>query len=254
MSNDFQETGRIYSLLVIIFRIILVHTLQHKSHEKQKMRSQTIALEQQPDAIAFDAESNTALDEEQQYRAAAYALLAALLRSPPDAGLLAQVAGFSQVDATSDELALSMSMLGLAASSSNVQQLDDEFHDLFIGLGRGELVPYGSWYLTGFLMEKPLSRLRDDLALLGFERAGDFTEPEDHVAALCEVMVMLISEAKESKDESAQREFFEAHIGSWLERFFSDLSEAKSAVFYRAVGRFGAMFTALDKCYLNMPV
>lgn len=215
------------------------------------MRSQTIALEQQPDAIAFDAEINTRLNEEQQYRAAAYGLLAALLRTPPDAGLLTQVAGFSQVDASADELGLSMSMLGLAASTCTVQQVDDEFHDLFIGLGRGELVPYGSWYLTGFLMEKPLSRLRDDLALLGFERAGDFSEPEDHVAALCEVMVMLISEGR---DESPQKTFFEAHIGSWFERFFTDLSEAKSAVFYRAVGRFGAMFTALEKRYLNMPV
>jgi len=217
------------------------------------MKTQSIAVEQEPDVVAFDAEINSMLNlnEEQQYRAAAYSLLAALLRTPPDAGLLAQAAGFSQVDASADELGLSMSMLGLAASTCNVQQVDDEFHDLFIGLGRGEMVPYGSWYLTGFLMEKPLSRLRDDLALLGFERAGDFTEPEDHVAALCEVMVMLIGECG---DGSSQKEFFEAHIGSWFERFFTDLSEAKSAVFYRAVGRFGAMFTALEKRYLNMPV
>ncbi|MEA3302206.1 MAG: molecular chaperone TorD family protein [Pseudomonadota bacterium] len=214
------------------------------------MKTQTSALEQEPDVVAFDAAVNMP-NVEQQYRAAAYALLAALLRNPPDAGLLSQVSGFSQDDASTDELGLSMSMLGLAASSCNVQQVDDEFHDLFIGLGRGELVPYGSWYLTGFLMEKPLSRLRDDLALLGFERAGNFTEPEDHVAALCEVMVMLIGECE---DESTQKKFFEAHIGSWFERFFSDLSEAKSAVFYKSVGRFGAMFTALEKRYLNMPV
>lgn len=217
------------------------------------MKSQIAAAEQQPAAVDFDADINSMLNlnEEQHYRAAAYSLLAALLRTPPDAGLLTQAAGFAQADAAGDELALSMSMLGLAASTCNVQQVDDEFHDLFIGLGRGELVPYGSWYLTGFLMEKPLSRLRDDLALLGFERASNFTEPEDHVASLCEVMAMLISEGD---DESAQQSFFEAHIGSWFERFFSDLSEAKSAVFYRAVGRFGAMFTALDKRYLNMPV
>jgi TorA maturation chaperone TorD len=215
------------------------------------MKSQTVTVGRELGAVAFDDEINGMPDEEQHYRASAYALLAALLRNPPDACLLTQVAAFSQVDASADELGLSMSLLGLAASTSNVLQVDDEFHDLFIGLGRGELVPYGSWYLTGFLMEKPLSRLRDDLALLGFERAGDFTEPEDHVAALCEVMVMLIGEGG---DESAQKTFFEAHIGSWLEHFFIDLSEAKSAVFYRAVGRFGAMFMALDKRYLNMPV
>lgn len=215
------------------------------------MKSQSSAVDQESDAVAFAAETNSMLNEEQHYRAAAYSLLAALLRASPDARLLQQVAGFSAVDAAADELGISMSMLGLAASTSRVPQVDDEFHDLFIGLGRGELVPYGSWYLTGFLMEKPLSRLRDDLALLGFERSDDAREPEDHVAALCEVMGMLIIE---DGDESRQRAFFEAHIGSWFERFFGDLSEARAAVFYKAVGRFGAMFTALEQRYLNMPV
>lgn len=213
------------------------------------MKMQTNAVARQPEVSAVDAAG--VADQEQQYRAGAYGLLAALLRSPPDEQLLTRVSQFAAVDANTDELALSMSMLGLAATTCSSRQVDDEFHDLFIGLGRGELVPYGSWYLTGFLMEKPLSRLRDDLAKLGFERSGGATEPEDHVAALCEVMVMLISEGA---DEAPQKEFFEAHIGSWFARFFSDLSEAQSAVFYRAVGRFGAMFTALEQRYLNMPV
>lgn len=215
------------------------------------MKMQTSAVEREPEVSAADAAAAGMAAQEQQYRAGAYGLLAALLRSPPDEQLLTRVSQFAAVDAGVDELALSMSMLGLAATTCSSRQVDDEFHDLFIGLGRGELVPYGSWYLTGFLMEKPLSRLRDDLAQLGFERSGGTTEPEDHVAALCEVMVMLISEGA---DETPQREFFEAHIGSWFARFFSDLSEAQSAVFYRAVGRFGAMFTALEQRYLNMPV
>ncbi|MEW8584258.1 MAG: molecular chaperone TorD family protein, partial [Candidatus Thiodiazotropha sp.] len=114
-----------------------------------------------------------------------------------------------------------------------------------------ELVPYGSWYLTGFLMEKPLGRLRDDLARLGFQRQEGVTEPEDHVAALCEVMGMLITEGIEFERQS---HFFESPMAGWLERFFADLSEAKTAVFYRAVGRFGAAFAAMEKRYLSMPV
>jgi len=191
------------------------------------------------------------LDEEQAYRRGAYGVLARLLRSPPDRQILDQVSGFARVPAQQDEMALAMSVLGLAASTSRPDAVDDEFHALFIGIGRGELVPYGSWYLTGFLMERPLGRLREDLAALGFERQEGVTEPEDHVAALCEVMAILIDEGASLEQQSS---FFRSHLADWLERFFSDLGEAGSAVFYRAVGRFGAAFVALEQRYLSMPV
>lgn len=189
--------------------------------------------------------------EEQCYRSGAYALLARLLRSPPDRESLAQIAGFAGVEPLQGEMALAMSMLGLAATTCGPASVDDEFHALFIGIGRGELVPYGSWYLTGFLMERPLGRLRDDLATLGFQRQEGVTEPEDHVAALCEVMAVLISDGGALQ---VQSQFFERHLADWLERFFGDLSEAAAAVFYRAVGRFGSAFMALEKRYLSLPV
>lgn len=188
---------------------------------------------------------------EQQYRANAYGMLAALLRSTPDQALLQQVAGFISVESSASELSVAMRMLGLAASARESDSIDDEYHALFVGLGRGELMPYGSWYLTGFLMEKPLGRLRDDLAELGFQRSTDVHEPEDHVAALCEVMLMLISDGA---DLDQQSHFFNAHMAPWCERFFTDLSEAKSAVFYRAVGRFGVAFIGLEKRYQAMQV
>ena len=189
--------------------------------------------------------------EEQVYRAGAYRLLAALLRDVPARDVLAQITQLAAVPDPNDELAMAMSMLGLAARDSAPQRIDDEFHALFIGLGRGELVPYASWYLTGFLMEKPLALLRDDLAVLGYERTGATREPEDHMAALCEVMAMLISD-----DHSLQTQthFFEAHLTSWADRFFHDLSHAKHAVFYRAVGRFGRAFIELERNYLSMKV
>lgn len=191
------------------------------------------------------------LGSEQQYRAGFYSLLAALLRSGPDQTVLDEVKGLAGVEPVDGALTVAMSMLGLAASTSNPEAVEDEHHALFIGLGRGELVPYGSWYQTGFLMEKPLGYLRDDLAALGYQRDADVREPEDHIAALCEVMMFLIGDGVSLE---RQTQFFEAHMAQWIERFFTDLSEAKAAVFYRAVGRFGLAFAEVEKQYLSMQV
>ena len=220
------------------------------------LQTQTAQIEERilpfanDNSVGVDPMSANSLETglEQQYRASAYSILGALLRKVPEQEILEHVANFSSVAVDEDELLLSMSTLGLAAQSSELSAIDDEYHDLFIGLGRGELVPYGSWYLTGYLMEKPLSLLRDDLKALGFERDENVVEPEDHVAALCEVMSLLISD--ESVDTETQTIFFEKHMSEWINRFFDDLSTAESAVFYRAVGRFGSAFMNLEKQYL----
>lgn len=195
-----------------------------------------------------ELEAPPVLSEEDSYRAAAYNLLANLLRRPPNAVTLAQLGQMDEAPSGADELYMAFSMLGLAARSSEVEQLDDEYHSLFIGIGRGELVPYGSWYQTGFLMEKPLSVLRDDLTTLGFERQSDVKEPEDHICALCEVMALLIGEGR---DLDTQQGFHQAHLAPWVAQFFTDLSQAKSAVFYRAVGRLGSAFAELETHYLR---
>jgi len=220
------------------------------------LQTQTAQIEERilpfanDNSVGVDPMSANSLETglEQQYRASAYSILGALLRKVPEQEILEHVANFSSVAVDEDELLLSMSTLGLAAQSSELSAIDDEYHDLFIGLGRGELVPYGSWYLTGYLMEKPLSLLRDDLKALGFERDENVVEPEDHVAALCEVMSLLIGD--ESVDTETQTIFFEKHMNEWINRFFDDLSTAESAVFYRAVGRFGSAFMNLEKQYL----
>lgn len=177
-------------------------------------------------------------------RAGAYGLLAQLLRQPPNAELLARLAEHHVPEQEGeDELAISLRLLGLAAAGTNPAQASEEYHTLFIGLGRGELVPYGSWYQTGFLMEQPLGVLRDDLAALGFARQQDVHEPEDHVAALCEVLAMGIEDGLCSKQQEA---FFRAHLAPWGDRFWRDLQNAESACFYCAVGRFGAAFHDLE--------
>ncbi|WP_455235114.1 TorD/DmsD family molecular chaperone [Thiogranum longum] len=189
------------------------------------------------------------VDPEQEIRAGAYRLLASLFRAPPGAELLDTIARLPGDGADAGELGTAIALLRLAASTTAPAGIDDEFHELFIGLGRGELVPFGSWYLTGFLMEKPLSSLRMDLARFGFEREDGVFEPEDHVSALCEVMSLMILEGRSMHD---QQTFFSNHLATWLERFFADLRAARSAVFYRAVGRFAAAFTAFEAAYLGM--
>ncbi|MCW8889606.1 MAG: molecular chaperone TorD family protein [Sedimenticola sp.] len=218
-------------------------------NQSEAMQTDLLAGNEAPKELHGD--SQLLLNEEQHYRSGAYGVLAALLGKPPGQEVLERIAGFASIDHSGGEMALSMSMLGLAATTCSPASVDDEFHDLFIGLGRGELVPYGSWYLTGFLMERPLGRLRDDLSAMGFQRDPEIHEPEDHVAALCEVMQILISD---NQPHDQQAHFFNTHMSGWVRRFFIDLSEAKSAVFYRAVGRFGIEFVELEARYLAMQV
>jgi len=190
----------------------------------------------------------TVESSDQARRAAFYSLLAGLLRNAPDADVLAYCLSLDTTDQKS-ELGAAVNTLVLAAKHSDPQRLKEEFHELFIGLGRGELVPYGSWYQTGFLMERPLGQLRAELAKLGFERSDDVHEPEDHIAALMEVMAMLIYEGA---PQEQQRLFFETHISSWAKDFMKDLSVAETATFYRSVARLGSAFVAIESQYLNL--
>jgi TorA maturation chaperone TorD len=203
----------------------------------------------EPSGLASQ-DTEATMPEEQARRAGIYSVLAALLRDPPGPEVL-EFAALLEADAgeNKSDLALSFTMLSLAARHSDTEALRDEYHALFIGLGRGELVPYGSWYQTGFLMEKPLGLLRADLAQLGYERSDRVHEPEDHIAALCEVMAMLI---QENVPIDRQRYFFNSHVGNWADTFFSDLSEARSAVFYKSVARLGGAFMALESRYLSL--
>ena len=118
---------------------------------------------------------------------------------------------------------------------------------MFIGIGKSELLPYGSYYITGFLNEWPVAKLIDDMRALGIARADDATEPEDHIAALSETMAGLITgDFGPPAGLAAQRKFFETHIGNWAPNFFNDLEAAKSAAFYMPVGSIGRMFMEIE--------
>lgn len=188
--------------------------------------------------------------EEQAWRARVYSLLAALLAAPPKATILETL---SRIDAESDAGAMAGAWRSLkqAAATVEIDALDDEYHALFIGVGRGELLPYGSWYLTGFLMERPLAVLRGTLRSLGIERQAGVREPEDHAAALCETMSLIIG-SPDDIDFGAQRLFFRAYVAPWMDQFFHDLQHAESAHFYRAVGKLGEEFIKVEQRYFEM--
>ena len=188
--------------------------------------------------------------EEDRLRAYYYRLLARLLAAPPDTRLL-NLTGHIQGDET--ELGAALKALAEAARAATPEAVTDEYNALFIGVGRGELVPFGSYYMTGFLHEKPLANLRQDMARLQIARADDVREPEDHIAALCDMMDGLIMGAFGAPAGlPEQRAFFDAHIGPWVDRFFEDLTNAESAVFYAPVGRVGRAFMTVETTAFQM--
>ena len=184
------------------------------------------------------------LSAEENARAGTYRLLAVLLGGPPDEETLAVVSG---LPSGNNCIGANVAQLAKRSRQVNPEKVEREFHKLFIGLGEGEIVPYGSYYLSGFLHEKPLARLRVDLRKLGVERDSNFCEPEDCIASVCEVMSGLISgDFGTPASLSLQRDFFTKHVGSWGGQFFVDLESASSAYFYRPVGSLGRNFIQLE--------
>ena len=186
--------------------------------------------------------------EESALRVEIYGLLAHVFRKAPDQTILDWLSSLD-VEANqnvSNTMAASWPVLKLAAQTTTVLAVEEEYQDLFIGIGRGEIVPFGSWYLTGSLMEMPLAHLRRDLMQLGFQRDESVKEPEDHIAALLEVMAMLV----EGGDRHLQQVFFNRHIATWFERLCNDLKKANSAVFYSAVAELALQFLLVEKTRL----
>ena len=182
------------------------------------------------------------LDEVDAARAREYALLSVLLARAPTGDLLRRLA---LIEGDASLLGVAHAALAQAAGGTSRERVTREFFALFVGLGRGECLPYGSYYLTGFLHERPLARLRQDLLRLGIERAPDQSEPEDHAAILCEIMAALAGHDLPAPP-GADRDLFEAHLAPWMARFFADLERAQAAVFYRSVGTLGRLFMEIE--------
>lgn len=202
-----------------------------------------------PDLFLADTAPDREIDDIDTARAQEYGLLSILLGRAPNGDLLS---GVARLRADASPLGLAHAALAEAAAATTAERAEREYFNLFIGLGRGELLPYGSYYLTGFLHERPLARLREDLARLGIERTEGEAEPEDHIAILCEVMAGLASR-RFPADAAAERTLFEKHLAPWAGRFFSDLEQAKEADFYRRVGTLGRVFIDIETTALALP-
>jgi TorA maturation chaperone TorD len=182
------------------------------------------------------------VDDVDLLRSQEYGLLANLLARAPSPALLE---GLSRLEGDSSPLGLAHRGLAEAARSADADAVSREYFDLFVGLGRGEILPYASYYLTGFLNERPLARVREDLQGLGIETDADLREPEDHVAILCEVMSGLAA-GRFGSEPGADRRFFDRHLKPFAERFFGDLERANASRFYRSVGALGHLFMEIE--------
>ncbi|NHM17974.1 molecular chaperone [Tritonibacter mobilis] len=184
------------------------------------------------------------VSEEDRLRADLYNYLGLMLAAPPSEMLLEQTAGLS-----GDETPLGQAITQLArvAKRTKPAGAEREFNALFIGLGRGELLPYASYYLTGFLNEKPLAALRNDMGARGLSRAPNVFEPEDNIASLMEMMgAMIVGRFGAATSLAEQKTFFNKHIGPWAAHFFADLEGAKNSVLYASVAAVGRAFMEIE--------
>ena len=188
------------------------------------------------------AAAEHAVDPVDAGRAHQYLLLASLLSAPPSKKLLGALAKLD-----GDETALGRAHAALADAAQNAAAavVEREYFDIFIGVGRGEILPYASYYLTGFLHERPLARLRGDLAAFGIERAENNPEPEDNAATLCEIMAGF-ADGRFVASHGQQQKFFEKHIAPWMGRMFADLEKVEGAKFYQSVGALGRLFMEIE--------
>jgi len=184
------------------------------------------------------------ISDEDRARAQMYQLLGVLLGGPPSSELLRGLATLKGDDTPIGNASRNLAAL---AQRTTPKDAEREFNNLFVGIGRGELLPYTSYYLTGFLNEKPLADLRSDLMARGIKARDNVKEPEDHMGTLCEIMAGIIAgEFLCDSDQPSQKAFFDAHLAKWAALFFTDLEEAQSAVFYAPVGSLGRAFMAVE--------
>jgi TorA maturation chaperone TorD len=182
---------------------------------------------------------------EDMLRAQCYRLLARFLSSPP-AG--ADLAAGARLAGDDSDLGRAISAFAHVCGRSQAATVGEEYQDLFIGLVRGELVPFGSYYLTGFLHEKPLAKLRQDMSRLGVEREQNVAEPEDHIASLCEMMAGFIDGSLgRPLALEEQKAFYSTHIGNWAPVLFRDMEAAKVSILYATLGSVGRVFLGIEE-------
>ena len=188
--------------------------------------------------------------EEDALRADMYDFIASLLRTEPSDDLIAQIALLQ-----GDKTPIGSACLTLAhlAKAIDNELIRNEYVSLFIGVGRGEILPFASYYLTGFLNDKPLANLRSDMSAIGIRRAEGVKEPEDHIASLFDMMSGLIRGRFGRRFSiGEQATFFRKHIEPWADLLMRDIEAAKTAVFFAPVGLIGRAFLEIESQAFSM--
>ncbi len=193
---------------------------------------------------------------EDEARVRFYSLIAHLFVSAPPPALLAALAAADPLPTLQlgNQLEQAWENLTAAAGLIPPEVIQEEFDALFVGVGNPRINPHASLYLSGFLMEKPLAALRDDMAQLGLERQAGRLETEDHLSGLCEAMRLLISgeQGVVRQPEAQQRIFFEKHMVSWCGRCMEDIRQVEQANFYRCVADFTQAFIEMEQAAFDM--
>lgn len=189
--------------------------------------------------------NENSISEVDKIRSDMYLFLSGVLQREPSDNLVGE---YNNLDGDKTRIGKAFNILSDLSKKVSPSDIRNEYQNLFIGVGRGELLPFGSFYVTGFLHDKPLASIRRDLNAMGIKRGDDFKEPEDHIACLCEIMSgMIIGEYGKYFPVPEQKSFFTKHIQPWAEHFFTDLEGAKSAIFYSPVGTIGKLFMKIEE-------
>jgi TorA maturation chaperone TorD len=206
-----------------------------------------VAMDAPAQPVQF--ESPRRIAPEDQARADYYALLANLFHRPPDDRLLqALVVANAPEGEGAGALARAWEHLAAASQVVSGEAVEEEYETLFVGIGRPAVMLFGSFYLAGFMNEKPLAELRNELAAMGFSRRENTKETEDHLAALCDVMRALIlgDLADAPSDLAAQKRFFDRHLKPWVLKCCDATTENEKANYYRVVAAFAREFFAIE--------
>ncbi|PZX29349.1 chaperone; signal peptide and TAT signal protection of TorA precursor [Cupriavidus phytorum] len=193
-------------------------------------------------------------DSEDTARADLYGLLATLFYRAPDAALLHHIAANRAVGEDAQTvLGKAWNALCDAACETTAAEAEEEYRQLFVGVGRQDVFLYGSFYMTGFLNERPLVALREDLARYGLERHEGVSETEDHIATLCEVMRFLVAGDDLSVSNlGEQQRFYAKHLQPWIEPLCEAVAAHPQARFYRSVAGLLGTFAGVEAVALEM--
>ena len=181
-----------------------------------------------------------------------YSFLANLLRAEPDENLVNQL---TMLESDDSPIGKSIKTLSKLATSLDLPTIRDEYVRIFVGVGRGEILPFASYYLTGFLKDKPLAKLRQDMQKIGIKLEENVKEPEDHIASIFDMMSGLILGKFEKKYSiTEQKDFFNKHLAPWVDLLMRDIESSKIAVFYSPIGTIGKEFMEIERASFSMNV